>query len=96
MIRVDNGPEFISRKLEDWCREDKVRLVFIQLGKPMQNAYIERCNGSIRRELLNAYVFRTLSEVRQKSQEWMQDYNHQPHQALNFRTPVELLEEIVT
>ena len=97
MIRVDNGPEFISRKLEDWCRENKVRLVFIQPGKPMQNAYIERCNGSIRRELLNAYVFKTLSEVRQKSEEWMQDYNHhRPHQALNFRTPVELLEEIVT
>jgi putative transposase len=97
MIRVDNGPEFISHKLEDWCKENKVRLVFIQPGKPMQNAYIERCNGSIRRELLNAYVFRTLSEVRQKSEEWMQDYNHhRPHQALNFRTPVELLEEIVT
>lgn len=96
MIRVDNGPEFISHKLGNWCKENKVRLVFIQPGKPMQNAYIERCNGSIRRELLNAYVFRTLSEVRQKSEEWMQDYNHhRPHQALNFRTPVELLEEVV-
>jgi putative transposase len=97
MIRVDNGPEFISRKLEDWCRDSKVRLVFIQPGKPTQNAYIEPCNGSIRRELLNAYVFRTLSEVRQKAEEWMEDYNrHRPHQALKFRAPVELLEEIVT
>ncbi|WP_439882342.1 IS3 family transposase [Pontibacter sp. MBLB2868] len=97
MIRVDNGPEFISHKLEGWCKENKVRLVFIQPGKPMQNAYIECCNGSIRRELLNTYVFRTLSEVRQKAEEWMQDYNHhRPHQALNLRTPVELLEEIVT
>ncbi|WP_158453728.1 integrase core domain-containing protein [Pontibacter korlensis] len=61
----------------------------------MQNAHIERCNGSIRRELLNAYVFKTLSEVRQKAEEWMEDYNHhRPHQALNFRTPVELLEEL--
>lgn len=96
MIRVDNGPEFISQKLEGWCKENKVRLVFIQPGKPMQNAYIERCNGSIRRELLNACVFRTLNEVREKTEEWMFDYNnHRPHQALNFRTPVELLEEIV-
>jgi putative transposase len=54
MIRVDNGPEFISHKLEDWCKENKVRLVLIQPGKPMQNPYIERCNGSIGRELLNA------------------------------------------
>ena len=52
----------------------------------MEKAYVERCNGSVRRELLNAYVFRTLSEVRQKAEEWKFDYNHhRPHQALNFR-----------
>lgn len=97
MIRVDNGPEFISHKLDIWCRENQIKLVFIQPGKPMQNAYIERCNGSIRRELLNAYVFKTLSEVRAKAEDWMIDYNYQrPHQALNFKTPVQLLEEIVS
>jgi putative transposase len=96
MIRVDNGPEFISYKLECWCKENKIRLVFIQPGKPMQNAYVERCNGSIRRELLNAYVFRTLTEVREKAEEWRLDYNHhRPHQALNFKAPADLLEEIV-
>jgi len=41
-----------------------------------QNAYVERLNGSLRRELLNAYVFRTLDEVREKAQEWQDDYNH--------------------
>ena len=96
MIRVDNGPEFISHRLDDWCRENQVKLIFIQPGKPMQNAFIERCNGSIRRELLNAYVFKTLSEVREKAEDWMNDYNHQrPHQALNFKTPLQLLEETV-
>ncbi|MFT2007485.1 DDE-type integrase/transposase/recombinase [Pontibacter sp. 13R65] len=69
IIRINNGPEFIPNKLECWCRENKVCLVFIQPGKPMQNAYVERCNGSIRRELLKAYVFRTLTEVREKAEE---------------------------
>ena len=97
MIRVDNGPEFISHKLDIWCRENQVKLVFIQPGKPMQNAFIERCNGSIRRELLNAYIFKTISEVRERAEDWMMDYNYQrPHQALNFKTPVQLLEEIVS
>jgi putative transposase len=73
-IRVDNGPEFM----------------FIQPGKPTQNSLIERCNGSIRRELLNAYIFRSLSEVREKTEEWRLDYNNfRPHDALNDKTPVE-------
>lgn len=76
MIRMDNGPEFISQKLDAWSKENNVILVFIQPGKPTQNAFIERCNGSIRRELLNAYVFKTLTEVRTKAEEWMVDYNY--------------------
>jgi len=88
MIRVDNGPEFISHKLDLWCRDNKITLVFIQPGKPMQNGYVERCNGNIRKELLNVYVFTTLSEVRQKAEEWMLDYNYErPHKALRYATP---------
>jgi putative transposase len=67
MIRSDNGPEFISGKMDMWCKENKIDLVFIQPGKPMQNGFVERFNGSIRRELLNAYVFKTLPEVRLKA-----------------------------
>lgn len=89
MIRVDNGPEFISHKLDHWCRAHKITLTYIQPGKPTQNAYVERFNGSMRRELLNAYVFRTLDEVRLKASEWMHDYNHhRPHKALGYRSPV--------
>lgn len=64
MIRVDNGLEFLSVKLDVWCKEHHITLVFIQPGKPMQNAYVERCNRNIRRELLSAYVFTSLREVR--------------------------------
>jgi putative transposase len=64
MIRVDNGPEFISDKLDGWCKDNKITLVFIQPGGPMQNAYIKRLDGSLRRGLLNAYVFNSISEVR--------------------------------
>ena len=93
MIRVDNGPEFISNQLDVWCKENKITLVFIQPGKPMQNGFIERCNGSIRKELLNAYVFRSLDEVRQMTEEWRSDYNtNRPHKALLYKSPYDLLQ----
>lgn len=91
VIRVDNGPEFISHKLDVRCNENKIKLVFIQPGKPMQNGFVERCNGSIRKELLNANIFKTLDEFRWKIEEYKMDYNHcRPHSALNYKTPIEM------
>lgn len=89
--QVDNGPEFISRKLDFWCHQNKILLAFIQPGEPTQNAYIERFNGSLRRELLNAYIFKTLEEVKEKTYYWMMDYNqNRPHKALNYKVPIEV------
>ena len=56
----------------------------------MQNGYVERCNGNIRRELLNAYLFQTLDEVREKAEEWRIDYNqNRPHAPLGYVPPAE-------
>ena len=89
-IRVDNGPELIRQVLQTWCRGQQIALHWIQPASPTQNAYIERFNGSFRRELLNAYLFTSLRQVREQCQRWQYDYNHlRPQQALNFLTPME-------
>lgn len=88
-LRTDNGPEFISHQLEEWCNQKEITLQFIQPGKPMQNAYIERKNGSVRRELLNAYLFYSLHEVRVMCEEWRRDYNQErPHKSLGYLSPL--------
>jgi putative transposase len=98
-IRCDNGPEFINHKLETWCNHEsrRISLQFIQPGKPMQNAYIERKNGSVRRELLDAYLFNSLSEVRVMSEEWRMDYNiKRPHKSLGYLSPLQYAEQKIS
>jgi putative transposase len=91
-IRVDNGPEFISDKLQFWCEEHGISLQFIQPGKPMQNGFVERNNGSLRKELLDAYLFYSLQEVRMMAEEWQRDYNFErPHESLGFVPPIEFI-----
>ncbi len=92
-LRSDNGPEFISAILSEWCEQKEVVWQWIQPGKPTQNAYIERFNGRFRKEVLDAYLFTNLKAVRQVAQAWQVEYNTQrPHQALNFLTPIEFRE----
>lgn len=93
-IRTDNGPEFISHRLQQWCEDNAITLQYIQPGRPMQNAYIERKNGSIRRELLNTYLFYSLAEVRTMSAEWRMDYNtERPHKSLGYLSPLKYAEQ---
>jgi putative transposase len=63
----------------------------------MQNGLIERKNGSMRRELLNAYLFYSLNEVRAMCEEWREDYNtERPHSALGYLSPAKCLKKYPT
>jgi putative transposase len=91
-IRIDNGPEFTSYVFVEWARSRGIELQYIQPGKPIQNSFIERFNRTYRQEILGAYLFEDLSQVRALTEEWIILYNYQrPHDALNGLTPERFL-----
>ena len=91
-LRCDNGPEFVSIALAGWAEDHGVHLDFIQPGKPTQNSYVERFNRTYRDEILDLYLFDSLSQVRHMTQEWIRKYNRErPHDALGDMTPMEYL-----
>jgi putative transposase len=88
-LRVDNGPEFISAKFKAWCERKGVTIRFIQPGKPVQNAYIERFNRIFREDILDAYWFEDLDHLRALIHKWREDYNYRhPHKSLKGIPPV--------
>lgn len=89
-IQVDNGPEFTSKRLDQWAYFNGVELDFIRPGKPSDNGIIEAFNGRLRQECLNENWFLSLDDAREKVEAWRQEYNRKrPHGALGNRAPLE-------
>jgi putative transposase len=92
-LRVDNGPEFVSKTLLRWCRRHHVNLAHIQPGKPTQNGHVESFNGKLRDECLNTHVFWNLVDAQLKLKRFWKHYNSErPHSSLNGATPWEFAE----
>jgi len=86
-IRVDNGPEFISKSLDLWAYWNGVKLDFSRPGKPTDNAFIESFNGKFRQECLNQNWFLSLNDAEERVDAWRRDYNEaRPHSALRQRS----------
>lgn len=89
-LKVDNGPEFVSRALDTWTHLNGVKLEFSRPGKPTDNAYIESFNGRLRAECLNQQWFETLAQAREEIESWRKDYNERrPHTSLGWIPPQE-------
>jgi putative transposase len=94
-IRCDNGPELTSRHILGWSEEQKICLIHIQPGRPMQNGHIESFNGRLRNECLNPNWFHNLADARRKIATWRNEYNtERPHSSLGYRTPNEFAEQL--
>ena len=75
MLRMDNGPEFISLALAEWAEKHAVKLDFIQPGKPTQNAFIERFNRTYRTGILDFLSVQNAEWGREIMDKWLSEYN---------------------
>ncbi len=83
-LRVDNGAEFTAHAFTEWCEKQK-----IEPGKPDQNAFVERFNRTYREEVLDAYLFDSLEQVREITESWIPEYNEErPHDSLGCVPPL--------
>ena len=93
-IRSDNGSEFIERDLRDWLAQNQIKTLYIELGSPWQNGYIESFNARFREECLNREQLWTLSEARVVIEDWRWKYNNiRPHRSLGYITPLEFTQK---
>ena len=89
-LLTDNGPEFTGRALDAWAYANKVKLRFIEPGKPTQNGTVESFNGRMREECLNEHWFGNVGHARGIIEAWRRHYNEvRPHSSLGYQTPAE-------
>lgn len=87
-IRCDNGPEYISQALIDWTTEEQITLLYIQPGKPTQNAYVERFNRTARHEWLEMHLFESIDHAQWLATQWLWQYNNErPNSAIGGIAP---------
>jgi len=87
-LRSDNGPEFTAKVIREWLNRLGVTTLFIELGSPWENGYVESFNGKLRDELINREVFTTLLEAKTLIGDWRRQYNEvRPHSSLGYRPP---------
>lgn len=91
-IRCDNGPENLAAELVNWSNRNRITMLYIQPGKPTQNAYIERYNRTVRHEWLDMHAFESLEHARGLATQWLWLYNNErPNMAIGGVPPRQLL-----
>ena len=91
-IRCDNGSEMCSSAFQNWAERCDIRIMFIELGTPTQNAYVERFNRTVRHEWLDLHLFDFVEQVQGTATAWLWEYNNErPHTGIRGITPIQKL-----
>ena len=89
VFRMDNGPEFISSALQQFCA-NRVGISYIPPRIPWNNGHIESFDNRLRKECLNRNHWMSLLAARVVIEDFKDDNNHRHrHSSLGYLTPAE-------
>lgn len=94
LVQADNGPEF-GRYFAQVLASNSIAVRHSRLGRPNDNAHIERFNRTIQDECLGRYLtYKTPNkQIQTKLTKYLAFYNHERvHLSLQYRTPSEMLQ----
>ena len=90
MLRMDNGPEFITLALRGLCHRQGINPAYIEPGKPWQNGFAESLHARLRDEFLDGEVFLTMREAQVRLEVWRRYWNEERlHSSLGYVPPDE-------
>lgn len=94
MVQADNGPEF-SKYFEQRLRGKGILVRHSRLGRPNDNAHIERFNRTIQEECLGNRISSSVATttLQTKINKYIEFYNtERVHLSLQLRIPVDMLQ----
>jgi len=87
MIQTDHGPEFGKWFVERVSKDHR----YTRIGKPNDNAHIERFNRTVQEECLDKHL-RDVPTLNSALKEYLVYYNNERlHMGISFRAPSQLL-----
>jgi transposase InsO family protein len=93
-LQVDGGSEFYS-DFEEECERRKIQLFVLPPKSPKLNGCVERAHRTHTEEFYEVYeVPWNVTELNPELRGWENIYNCvRPHQALNYKTPLQFLKD---
>jgi len=94
MVQADNGPEY-SRYFEQRLRAQGIPVRHSRLGRPNDNAHIERYNRTIQEECLGSRISSSVATatLQKKIDQYTKFYNtSRVHLGIQLKTPLQMLQ----
>ena len=93
----DRGVQYCSNRYVERLKRENISISMTQCGDPLHNALAERMNNTIKNGWLFECSSQTFEQVQQRVAQAVYVYNCiRPHQAIQMRTPMELVREAET